>query len=171
MKCRILILLITTIAIICSCNHTGSRFTYTKYQKIHQPELPLILIGDTITEPKLNDIRFISMIDGTCWTCLDNYSKLKEVFKQIEKSGFDVSNLVYIRALDYEEVSVTLALFQFFYPVYIDRYWNIYALNDLDANTECFLVDNDNRLLWAGTIPRSTSQLESFLRIIHKNSN
>ena len=137
------------------------------------PEFPLILTGDTIPEPdRDNDIRFISTIDGTCWTCLQKYSALKELFKKIESLESNISCLVYItKAIDYDYVSAPLELFQFFYPVYIDRYCDIYTLNDLDRNIDGFLLDEDNRLLWAGAIPHSPYEMKKFIRIIRKHSN
>lgn len=167
MKFKILILLI---CMFYGCNHIDRRLGYTNGQKVVLPELPLILMGDTISEPEFYDgIRFISMIDGTCWMCMGDYSRLKDVFKQIEKKGFDIYNSVYIKAFDYEAISAPLAFSQFFYPVFIDQYWDIYTLNNFETNIECLLVDNENLLLWAGSIPRSTYQVKKILKIIRRN--
>lgn len=153
-----------------SCNRASEQYNYKKGSRIAFPELPLLLVGDTIPEPVPNRLKFISMVDGTCWSCMGDYTALKEVFSQIQKESLDISYFTYIKALDYEEVATTLALFGFFYPIYIDRYSEIYTINRLDGNIKSLLVDKDNRLLWAGNIPHSSSEMKKFLRIIRKNS-
>ena len=170
LKCVKYSILILLISLLCSCTQVDDRFNYVNGQKIIYPELPLIFLGDTIPEPVRKDLRFVSMIDGTCWTCLANYSALKEVFDQIQALGFgsSVSSLIYIEALDYQEVSAPLALFGFFYPVYIDRYCKIYSQNNLDGKIGSLLIDKDDRVLWAGSIPRAPSEIKKFFKVVRK---
>ena len=72
-------LVILQVCLLFGCIQYDDKFSDVYGKKIIYPELPLFFIGNTIPEPEWNDFRFISMIDGNCWTCLTNYSVLKEV--------------------------------------------------------------------------------------------
>lgn len=170
MTFRVLGGILTAIIFFSCCTRSSNQHTKSQDSIIY-PELPLVLIGDTIPEPNPKDIRLIVTINGTCWTCMQDYSALKTVFSQIETHGLSVSYLIYIKAFDYEEVAASLALFQFFYPVYIDYYDEIHTLNNLDQNIQCLLADKDDRQLWTGAIPRSSSEMKKFLKVIQQIGN
>ena len=94
-------------------NYVGKRI-------ILPDDIPLIFRGDTIQKAE-SDFKIITTINGSCWTCLQDFIQWNKIIPEIKKINNKIELSFYVKAWNYESVKDILTLFKFDHPIYVDK--------------------------------------------------
>jgi len=148
-----------------SCARENAKYE-NKEEMIDMPDLPLIYRGDILYSSDLAGFRVILVVNGRCWTCIQELSNIRAL-----QTGFanrsDISLFACVTGVfDYEEIAPVLSLLRADFPVYVDRDGKVRKQLGREDNNFCLLVDSSNRIVWHGSIPTSKKDRRKLQKII-----